>query len=78
MHVFCLQLLISGSLDSLDFDDLRQNTNYVGGYHSVSCFSVILILLIEHTSGKCMGVNCSLISWNITLSMNSLFECSRL
>ncbi|KAH9766335.1 E3 ubiquitin-protein ligase UPL6 [Citrus sinensis] len=29
-----LQLLISGSLDSLDFDDLRQNTNYVGGYHS--------------------------------------------
>ncbi|PPR86762.1 hypothetical protein GOBAR_AA33932 [Gossypium barbadense] len=28
-----LQLLISGSLDSLDVDDLRQNTNYAGGYH---------------------------------------------
>ncbi|KAL5782068.1 hypothetical protein ACOSP7_007097 [Xanthoceras sorbifolium] len=27
-----LQLLISGSLDSLDFDDLRHNTNYAGGY----------------------------------------------
>ncbi|GMI70233.1 ubiquitin protein ligase 6 [Hibiscus trionum] len=29
-----LQLLISGSLDSLDVDDLRCNTNYAGGYHS--------------------------------------------
>ncbi|CAL5207670.1 unnamed protein product [Lathyrus oleraceus] len=29
-----LQLLISGSLDSLDVDDLRQHTNYVGSYHS--------------------------------------------
>ncbi|KAI6685132.1 hypothetical protein NL676_031045 [Syzygium grande] len=29
-----LQLLISGSLDSLDVDDLRSNTNYAGGYHS--------------------------------------------
>ncbi|XP_028786892.1 E3 ubiquitin-protein ligase UPL6 [Neltuma alba] len=29
-----LQLLISGSLDSLDVDDLRLHTNYVGGYHS--------------------------------------------
>ncbi|CAL8991067.1 unnamed protein product [Prunus brigantina] len=29
-----LQLLISGSLDSLDVDDLRMHTNYVGGYHS--------------------------------------------
>ncbi|XP_068495990.1 E3 ubiquitin-protein ligase UPL6 isoform X2 [Phaseolus vulgaris] len=29
-----LQLLISGSLDSLDVDDLRQHTNYAGGYHS--------------------------------------------
>ncbi|XP_040990913.1 E3 ubiquitin-protein ligase UPL6 isoform X2 [Juglans microcarpa x Juglans regia] len=28
-----LQLLISGSVDSLDVDDLRLNTNYVGGYH---------------------------------------------
>jgi hypothetical protein len=32
----CLQLLISGSLDSLDIDDLRSHTNYAGGYHSVS------------------------------------------
>ncbi|KAK8578411.1 hypothetical protein V6N13_116256 [Hibiscus sabdariffa] len=31
---FSLQLLISGSLDSLDVDDLRCNTNYAGGYHS--------------------------------------------
>ncbi|KAF3456410.1 hypothetical protein FNV43_RR01060 [Rhamnella rubrinervis] len=29
-----LQLLISGSLESLDVDDLRLNTNYAGGYHS--------------------------------------------
>ncbi|KAK7388042.1 hypothetical protein VNO78_22844 [Psophocarpus tetragonolobus] len=29
-----LQLLISGSLDSLDIDDLRLHTNYAGGYHS--------------------------------------------
>ncbi|GKV52758.1 hypothetical protein SLEP1_g59326 [Rubroshorea leprosula] len=29
-----LQLLISGSLESLDVDDLRLNTNYGGGYHS--------------------------------------------
>ncbi|KAM7279030.1 hypothetical protein ACFE04_006164 [Oxalis oulophora] len=29
-----LQLLISGSLDCLDVDDLRSNTNYVGGYSS--------------------------------------------
>ncbi|XP_030468851.1 E3 ubiquitin-protein ligase UPL6 [Syzygium oleosum] len=29
-----LQLLISGSLDSLDVDDLRSNTTYAGGYHS--------------------------------------------
>ncbi|KAK9019919.1 hypothetical protein V6N11_054424 [Hibiscus sabdariffa] len=29
-----LQLLILGSLDSLDVDDLRCNTNYAGGYHS--------------------------------------------
>ncbi|WVY92397.1 hypothetical protein V8G54_031485 [Vigna mungo] len=27
-------LLISGSLDSLDVDDLRQHTNYAGGYRS--------------------------------------------
>lgn len=35
-HWFCLKLLISGSLDSLDVDDLRLHTNYAGGYHSVS------------------------------------------
>ncbi|KAI9194675.1 hypothetical protein LWI28_008103 [Acer negundo] len=29
-----IQLLVAGSLDSLDFDDLRVNTNYAGGYHS--------------------------------------------
>lgn len=29
-----LQLLISGSLESLDVDDLRLHTNYGGGYHS--------------------------------------------
>ncbi|KAK4770469.1 hypothetical protein SAY87_031001 [Trapa incisa] len=28
-----LQLLISGSLESLDVDDLRDNANYAGGYH---------------------------------------------
>ncbi|KAG2306063.1 hypothetical protein Bca4012_084888 [Brassica carinata] len=29
-----LQVLISGSADSLDIDDLRQNTNYTGGYNA--------------------------------------------
>lgn len=38
MCLSCLQLLVSGSLDSLDFDDLRQHTNYAGGYHGVSGF----------------------------------------
>ena len=33
---FGLQVLISGSADSLDIDDLRQNTNYTGGYNAVS------------------------------------------
>ncbi|GJR37050.1 E3 ubiquitin protein ligase UPL6 [Tanacetum coccineum] len=28
-----LQLLISGSVDNFDVDDLRSNTNYAGGYH---------------------------------------------
>ncbi|KAL9690863.1 hypothetical protein QQ045_011275 [Rhodiola kirilowii] len=28
-----LQLLISGSIDGLDIDDLRVHTNYAGGYH---------------------------------------------
>ncbi|CAN8259033.1 unnamed protein product [Cochlearia groenlandica] len=28
-----LQVLISGSVDSLDIDDLRINANYAGGYH---------------------------------------------
>jgi ubiquitin-protein ligase E3 C len=28
-----IQVLISGSLESLDVDDLRSNTNYSGGYH---------------------------------------------
>ncbi|XP_024984983.1 E3 ubiquitin-protein ligase UPL6 isoform X1 [Cynara cardunculus var. scolymus] len=28
-----LQLLISGSVDGIDVDDLRSNTNYAGGYH---------------------------------------------
>ncbi|XP_076930594.1 E3 ubiquitin-protein ligase UPL6-like [Bidens hawaiensis] len=28
-----LQLLISGSVDGFDVDDLRSNTNYAGGYH---------------------------------------------
>lgn len=29
-----LQLLISGSVDGFDVDDLRANANYAGGYHS--------------------------------------------
>ncbi|CDY08993.1 BnaC01g30980D [Brassica napus] len=29
-----LQVLISGSADYLDIDDLRQNTNYTGGYNA--------------------------------------------
>jgi hypothetical protein len=35
-YVCCLlQVLISGSLESLDIDDLRSNTNYSAGYHPV-------------------------------------------
>ncbi|XP_050130421.1 E3 ubiquitin-protein ligase UPL6-like isoform X9 [Malus sylvestris] len=33
-HLIFLKLLISGSLDSLDVDDLRMHANSVGGYHS--------------------------------------------
>lgn len=36
--VFCcllLKLLISGSVDGFDVDDLRAHTNYTGGYHEV-------------------------------------------
>lgn len=29
-----IQLLISGSLESLDVDDLRSNAHYSGGYHA--------------------------------------------
>jgi ubiquitin-protein ligase E3 C len=36
-----LQVLISGSVDSLDIDDLRNNTNYAGGYHAVSGSSLL-------------------------------------
>ncbi|XWS38900.1 hypothetical protein CRYUN_Cryun18bG0002900 [Craigia yunnanensis] len=32
-----LQLLISGSLDSMDVDDLRRHSNYAGGYHGEHC-----------------------------------------
>ncbi|PNY13292.1 E3 ubiquitin-protein ligase upl6-like protein, partial [Trifolium pratense] len=38
-----LQLLISGSLDSLDVDDLRQHTNYAGTYHSVSVIPHVFV-----------------------------------
>lgn len=34
--IYRQQVLISGSVDSLDIDDLRNNTNYAGGYHAVS------------------------------------------
>nr|KAJ0210163.1 hypothetical protein LSAT_V11C400214590 [Lactuca sativa] len=30
-----MRLLISGSVDGFDVDDLRSNTNYAGGYHHV-------------------------------------------
>lgn len=33
---FVVQLLISGSVDGFDVDDLRSHTNYSGGYHRVS------------------------------------------
>ncbi|RWW79630.1 hypothetical protein BHE74_00012073 [Ensete ventricosum] len=29
------QLLISGSLESMNVDDLRSNARYTGGYHDV-------------------------------------------
>lgn len=33
---FVVQLMISGSVDGFDVDDLRSHTNYSGGYHRVS------------------------------------------
>jgi hypothetical protein len=35
LRILLWQLLISGSVESLDIDDLRLNTNYSGGYHPV-------------------------------------------
>ncbi|MCD9644904.1 E3 ubiquitin-protein ligase upl6 [Datura stramonium] len=35
-----LQLLISGSLDGIDIDDLRAHTNYTGGYHKVTAAAI--------------------------------------
>jgi ubiquitin-protein ligase E3 C len=34
--VFCLQILISGSHEGMDVDDLRKNAHYAGGYDEVS------------------------------------------
>ncbi|THG14289.1 hypothetical protein TEA_021874 [Camellia sinensis var. sinensis] len=37
-----LQLLISGSLDGFDVEDLRAHTNYAGGYHSCSWVEIVV------------------------------------
>lgn len=42
VFLLCLlpQLLISGSVDGFDVDDLRAHSNYTGGYHEVMlCFT---------------------------------------
>ena len=41
----CMQLLISGSVDGFDVDDLRSNANYAGGYHRVSSSACVLYYL---------------------------------
>lgn len=51
-----LQLLISGSLESLDVDDLRSNAHYSGGYHAVSCFIIVYAIV-------------SFCSWNLSRKM---------
>ncbi|KAK2448472.1 E3 ubiquitin-protein ligase UPL7 [Trifolium repens] len=56
-----LQLLISGSLDSLDVDDLRQHTNYAGSYHSIPTHLLLRHPHFMHTtsrSGFYSGWNC--------------------
>lgn len=40
------QLLISGSVDGFDIDDLRANTNYAGGYRAVSLVHLFLSYFI--------------------------------
>ncbi|PIN18101.1 E3 ubiquitin protein ligase [Handroanthus impetiginosus] len=45
-----LQLLISGSTDGFDVDDLRANTNYTGGYHEAHYVIKMFWEVIENFS----------------------------
>lgn len=40
-HQMSFQLLISGSLEGLDVEDLRAHASYTGGYNKVSCICAI-------------------------------------
>ncbi|WMV09472.1 hypothetical protein MTR67_002857 [Solanum verrucosum] len=44
-----LQLLISGSLDGIDIDDLRAHTNYTGGYHKVTASAIFFSFFSKGT-----------------------------
>jgi hypothetical protein len=54
LRILLWQLLISGSVESLDIDDLRLNTNYSGGYHPVCLLCYVgkaIISLLNNAAG---------------------------
>ena len=55
---FGLQVLISGSADSLDIDDLRENTNYSGGYNAVSNSFLVIQNTISHCVFETLLYDC--------------------
>ncbi|PWZ04753.1 E3 ubiquitin-protein ligase UPL6 [Zea mays] len=63
-----IQVLISGSLESLDIDDLRSNTNYSAGYHPdhelVEMFWEVLKSLSSDNQKKFLKLVCDwMFSW---------------
>lgn len=69
------QLLISGSLDSLDIDDLRRNTNYVGGYHSVSSLTLTCFTCLCRTCTDNAYVNKSSSTWSCNWKLTCSIIC---
>lgn len=58
----CFQLLISGSLDGIDIDDLRAHTNYTGGYHKVTASAILFSFFCKFFSWQqfpvCLNRTC--------------------
>ena len=59
---FGLQVLISGSADSLDTDDLRENTNYSGGYNAVSYSFLVIQNAIAHCVFETLLYGCIVVA----------------